>query len=91
MCKTVQYMLTTGDLSNRLTIILLIQEEACFLTVLHIYIIPDSVFNDFRQRLARFRGLGQRKPALIFFHTFQQADLHIVAFIQSPDFLTLLT
>ena len=91
MCKTVQYMLTTGDLSNSLTIILLIQEEACFLTVLHIYIIPDPVFNDFRQRLPWFCSLCKRKPALVFLHAFQQADLHIVAFIQAPDFLTLLT
>ena len=91
MGKAVQYMLTTGDLSNRLAIVLLIQKEACLLAVLHIYIIFDPVFNDRCQRLARFRGFGQHKPALIFFHTFQQADLHIVPLIQAPDFLTLLT
>ena len=84
-------MLAFGNFGDCLAIVLLIQKEACLLAVLHIYIILDPVFNDRCQRLARFRGLGQRKPALIFFHTFQQADLHIVAFIQAPDFLTLLT
>jgi hypothetical protein len=84
-------MLAFGNFGDCLAIVLLIQKEACLLAVLHIHIIPDPVFNDFRQRLPWFCSLCKRKPALVFLHAFQQADLHIVAFIQAPDFLTLLT
>ena len=47
MGKAVQHPGILTELLNGQTVILLIQEKACLLTVLHIHQIADTVFHDF--------------------------------------------
>ena len=86
--KAVQHMLALGNLGNRLTVIFLVEEEACLLAVFYINRIFDAVFDNLGSHSA---GLGAQigsKPVFALLHALQQANSYVIALIQTTDFLS---
>ena len=52
--EAVQNLLTLAESLDSKAVILLIQEEAGLLAILHIYHIADTIFNDFNLGIKRF-------------------------------------
>ena len=88
--KAVENRVPLGHGGNRPAVVFLIQEEAGFLSVLHIHQILDPVFGDFRD--GRFRDFlpGQREPALVLGHALLLPEGHIVALEDTADCLSVL-
>ena len=88
MREAVQHMLALGDFGNRLTVVLLVEEEAGLLAVLHINSIVNAVLHNFRRHSARIRQQLRLEPMLVLVQALQTADFYIVALEQTADFLS---
>ena len=77
-----------GNLGNRLTVILLVEEEAGLLAVFYINRIFDAVFDNLGSHSAGFGAQIGSKPVLALLHALQQADSYVVALVQATDFLS---
>ena len=86
--KAVQHMLALGNLGNRLTVIFLVEEEACLLAVFYINRIFDAVFDNLGSHSAEFGAQIGSKPVLALLHALQQANSYVIALIQAADFLS---
>ena len=84
MGEAIQDILILSNPSNRLPVVLLIQEESGFLPVFHVHLIAHAVFHNLGHRLLRQRLSRQRVPPFALFHPFQLSDRHIVAQINPP-------
>ena len=80
MSEAVQNLLTLAESLNSKAIILLVQEEAGLLAILHIYHIADTIFNDFNLGIKRFAD-----EAFHALHALLQADLGVTALVNAAD------
>ena len=64
MGEAVQHRPPPGQPRHRQPVVLLVQEEAGFLPVLHVHQIADAVFRDLRHSRVRRCFAGKREPAL---------------------------
>ena len=81
--KAVQHLFrfdAAAEILNSQPVVLLVQEEACFLTVLHIHHITDPIFQDFHLGV---KGISYE--SLMALHSLLQTDLGIAALIYAPD------
>ena len=62
--EAVQHRPPPGQPRHRQPVVLLVQEEAGFLPVLHVHQIADAVFRDLRHSRVRRCFAGKREPAL---------------------------
>ena len=85
MGETIQHCLASGQPGHCSAVILLIQEEAGFLPVFHIYQIFHAVFRDLRD--GRSRGLfsGEMIPSLSLGQALLFPQSHVVAQKYAPD------
>ena len=90
MGKAVQHPSPPGQAGHRLAVILLIQEKARFLPVLHIYGILHPVLHDDGPGALRDGNSLQRIPALVLFQALVGPQCHVVALIDAPDGLPVL-
>ena len=85
MRKAVQHLLPLTQPLNRQAVILLIQEKSCFLPVLYIHQIPDTIFHNLHLCV---KGFSYK--ALISLHALLLPYLGVTAFIDPPNFNALL-
>ena len=83
MGKAVQHLFwldAAAEILDSQPVVLLVQEEAGLLAVLHIHHIPDPIFPYFHLGV---KGISHE--SLMALHTLLQTDLGIAALIDSPD------
>ena len=85
--KAVQHPFACGDAGHCRPIILLVEEEAGLLSVLHIHQIAHAVFHDLRYGTFRGRQTFNGIPALALLQSFPEPDGHIVSLVDAPDVL----
>ena len=80
MCKAVQDSRILAEFLDRKTVVFLIQEKSCLLSVLDIDLIFHSIFDN----LNKSREL-RSDEALVKFHSFLLADFGITSLVDSTD------
>ena len=80
MGEAVQHPGAPAEPPHRLAVILLVQEEAGLLAVLHIHEVADPVLHDLHLGVK-----GSPQEALVPFHPLLEADLGVAALIDAPD------
>ena len=90
MGKAVQHRLAPGQPGHCPAVVLLVQEEAGLLAVLHVYQVLHAVFRDLRD--GRVRGLlaGKMVPSLPLGQALLFPQGHVVAQKHAPDGLSVL-
>ena len=78
MGEAVQNRRPGAELLNRQTVVLLVQEKARLLPVLHIHLIADAVFGYHNIRIKRFREETFRA-----FHALELSDLRIASLVHA--------
>ena len=86
MGKAIQHFCALTQLLDGKSVIFLIQEKSCFLTVFYIHFIFDAVFLNLYQG-RKFRS----DKSLDQLHSFLSADFHIASLINSTDYDTILS
>ena len=90
MREAIEHTLVSGKLCHRQAVILLVKEEARFLSVFHIDAVINAVFADLRHRVCRRGQTGQRIPALILRKPLLPAEGNIVPLKNAGDLLAVL-
>ena len=88
MGEAVEHLFALRDLHNGTAVVLLVEEEARFLTVDVIHQIADAVLGDLHLAAQVGTQSFQREKALVFLEPFQLAHLDVVALIDRVDCVT---
>ena len=88
MGEAIQHGFAPGQPGHRLTVVLLVQEEAGFLAVFKVHGIADAVFHDVRAGEVRQRLPGQGIPALALGHALLLPQGGVVALVYPGDVLS---
>ena len=85
MGEAVEHAATAGKARDREAVILLVEEEAGLLAVLHVHAVIDAVLADLRHGAHGHVPALEREPALPLLHALKGADGRVVALENAVD------
>ena len=85
MGEAVEHAATAGKARDREAVILLVEEKAGLLAVLHVHAVIDAVLADLRHGARGHVPALEREPALPLLHTLKGADGRVVALENAVD------
>ena len=80
MCKAVEHFCIFAEMLDRFSVVFLIKEESCFLSVFDIDHVADTVFFDLHVGIKRFSD-----KSLVQLHAFLTAYFCIASLIDTAD------
>ena len=83
--EAVEHAAAAGKARDREAVILLVEEEAGLLAVLHVHAVIDAVLADLRHGARGHVPALEREPALPLLHTLKRADGRVIALENAVD------